>query len=111
MILIAYLQVVKNIIKAKAITFGIKNSNKKLKTQLKVVKASFTCSNITKYSGLNNVPKYMNRQNIVKSIRSAFPTRWHNATRYQELMAITQSLIGGISWIAAFSGDGLEGIV
>jgi len=33
----------------------MKNTNKKLKNQSKVVKASFTGSNITKYSGLLSV--------------------------------------------------------
>lgn len=44
----------------------MKNTKKKLNNQSKVVKASFTGSNITKYSGLNTVAKYMNRQNIVE---------------------------------------------
>jgi len=39
-----------------------------MNNQSKVVKSSFTGSNITKYSGLNTVAKYMNRQDIVKSI-------------------------------------------
>lgn len=91
----------------------MKNTNKKLKNQSKVVKASFTGSNITQYSGLNTVAKYMNRQNIVKAISSAFPTRWHNATKFgvnQVLMAITLASISGVNRIcrvAAFSGDGL----
>ena len=55
----------------------------------------------------------MNRQNIVKSISSSFPTIWHNVTRFginQILMAIILSSLSGISRIcriAAFSGDGL----
>jgi len=91
----------------------MKNTKKKLNNQSKVVKAYFTGSNITKYSGLNTVAKYMNRQNIVKSISTLFPTRWHNATKFgvnQVLMAITLSSISGINRIcriAAFSGDGL----
>ena len=51
--------------KQKNITFRMKNTKKKLNSQSKIVKASFTGSNITKYSGLNTVAKYMNRQNIV----------------------------------------------
>jgi hypothetical protein len=91
----------------------MKNTKKKLNNQSKVVKASFTGSNITKYSGLNTVAKYMNRHNIVKSISVSFPTRWHNATKFgvnQILMAITLASISGINRIcriAAFSGDGL----
>ena len=91
----------------------MKNSNKKLNSKSKVVKASFTGSNITKYSGLNNVAKYMNRLNIVKSIYVSFPTRWHNATKFgvnQILLAGTLASVSGIyriCRIAVFSGDGL----
>jgi len=91
----------------------MKNTKKKLKGQSGVVKCSFTGSNITKYSGLNTVAKYMNKQGIIKSISTSFPTGWHNATKFgvnQVLMAITLASISGISRIckiAAFSGDGL----
>jgi len=70
--LIVYLQVVTNKDKDKKqfASWRMKNTNKKLKNQSKVVKASFAGSNITKYSGLNTVAKYMNRQDIVKSISS-----------------------------------------
>lgn len=91
----------------------MKNTKNKLNGKSKVVKASFSGNNITKYSGLNTVAKYMNRQNIVKSISTSFPTDWHNATKFginQILMAITLASISGISRIckiAAFSGDGL----
>ncbi|MFC2087266.1 IS1380 family transposase [Bacteroidota bacterium] len=91
----------------------MKNTKKKLNGQSKIVKASFTGSNITKYAGLNTVAKYMNRQNIVRILSSSFPTVWHNATKFgvnQILMAITLASISGISRIcriAAFSGDGL----
>jgi hypothetical protein len=91
----------------------MKNTKKKLKNQSKVVKSSFTGSNITKYSGLNTVAKYMNRQHIVKSISTSFPTVWHNATKFgvnQVLLAITLASISGINRIyriAVFSGDGL----
>jgi len=91
----------------------MKNTKKKLLNQSRVVKATFTGSNITKYSGLNTVAKYMNRQNIVKSISVSFPTRLHNATKFgvnQILIAITLASISGINRIcriASFSGDGL----
>ena len=91
----------------------MKNTKNKLNSQSKIVKASFSGSNITKYSGLNTVAKYMNRQNIVKVLGKTFPTVWHNATKFgvnQILMAITLSSISGISRIcriATFSGDGL----
>lgn len=91
----------------------MKNTKKKLKNQSRVVTASFTGGNITKYSGLNTVVKFMNRNGFVKSFNKYFPTIWHNATKFgvnQILMAITLASISGvnrISKIAAFTGDGL----
>jgi len=91
----------------------MKNTKKKLHNQSKVVKASFSGNNITKYSGLNTVAKYMNKQKIVKSFHQSFPTIWYNATKFgvnQILMAVTLASISGISRIckiATFSGDGL----
>ena len=91
----------------------MKNTKKKLNSQTIVVKSSFTGSNITRYAGLNTVAKYMNRQNIVQTISSSFPTVWYNATKFginQIMMVITLASISGISRlcrIAAFSGDGL----
>ena len=91
----------------------MKITKKTLKNQSKVVKSSFTGSNITKYSSLKTVAKYMNRQHIVKSISTSLPTEWHNATKFgvnQVLMAITLASISGINRIyriAVFSGDGL----
>jgi len=55
----------------------------------------------------------MNKQGIIKSISTSFPTGWHNATKFgvnQVLMAITLASISSIiriCKIAAFSGDGL----
>ena len=91
----------------------MKNTKKKLNGQSKVVKASFTGNNITRYSGLNTVAKYMNKQGIIKSISSLFPTEWHSATKFgvnQILLTVTLASvcgIGRICKIAAFSGDGL----
>jgi hypothetical protein len=91
----------------------MKNTKKKLNNQSRVFKASFTGSKITKYSGLNTVAKYMNRQNIVKSISTLFTTQRYNATKFgvnQVMMAITLASISGVSLIfriAASSGDGL----
>ena len=86
---------------------------KEVKNQSKVVKSSFIGSNITKYSGLNTVAKYLSHNNIVSSISPSFPTEWHNTTKYgvnQLLMAITLASISGISRICritVFDGDGL----
>ena len=85
----------------------------KLKGQSRVVKYSFTGNNITKYSGLNTVAKYMNKQGIVKSISTLFPTEWHSATKFgvnQILISIAMSSFCGINRIckiASFTGDGL----
>ena len=91
----------------------MKNTKKKLKGQSGVVKYSFTGNNITKYSGLNSVAKYMNKQGIVKSISTLFPTEWHSATKFgvnQILISIAMSSFCGINRIckiASFTGDGL----
>ena len=91
----------------------MKNTKKKLKGQSRVVKYSFTGNNITKYSGLNTVAKYMNKQGIVKSISTLFPTEWHSATKFgvnQVLISIAMSSFCGINRIckiASFTGDGL----
>lgn len=53
----------------------MKNTKKKLNSHSRIVKATFTGSNITKYSGLNPLAKYMNQQDILKSIGSLFSTR------------------------------------
>jgi len=76
----------------------MKNTKKKLFNQSIIVKTSFTGSNITRYSGLNTVAKYIhpvklvsdlaklfngvNRQNIVKIFGKSFPTMWYNATKF-----------------------------
>jgi len=106
-------KVLKQKTQTKNITFRMKNTKKKLISQSKIVKASFTGSNITKYAGLNTVAKYMNQQNIVRTLSLSFPTVWHNATKFgvnQILTAVTMACINGISRIckiASFSGDGL----
>ena len=91
----------------------MKNTNKKLKNQSKVVKASFTGSNITKYSGLNTVAKYMNKQGIIKSVSTLFPTEWRSATKFgvnQILISIIMASFCGINRIcriSSFTDDGL----
>ena len=91
----------------------MKNTKKKLKGQSKVVRASFTGSNITKYSGLNTVAKYMNKQGIIKSVSTLFPTKWRSATKFgvnQILLSVALSSFCGINRIckiASFTGDGL----
>jgi len=91
----------------------MKITKKKLNGQSKVVKASFTGNNITRYSGLNTVAKYMNKQDIIKSVSTLFPTRWHSATKFginQILLSVVMSSFCGINRIcriSSFTGDGL----
>jgi len=79
------------------------------------VKYSFTGNNITKYSGPNTAAKYMNKQGIVKSNSTLFPTEWHSATKFgvnQILISIAMSSFCGINHIckiASFKRDGLVG--
>jgi len=95
----------------------MKNTKKKLKGQSRVVKATFTGNNITKYSGLNTVAKYMNKQGIIKSISTLFPTEWHSATKFgvnQVLISIAMASFCGINRIckiASFTGDGLTKVL
>ena len=101
----------------KNITLLIKNIKKKLKGQSKVVIVSFSGSNITKYSGLNTVAKYMNKQGIIKSVSTFFPTEWHSATKFgvnQVLISIVLASfcrINRICKIALFTGDGLARVL
>ncbi len=95
------------------ITFQMKNTKKKLNKKTKVLGTSFTGGNLTRYSGLNVVGKYLNQQGIIESLSSAFPTIWHNATKFginQILTSIILASMSGISRInkiARFTQDGL----
>jgi hypothetical protein len=106
-----------NKVSAKNITFRMKNTKKKLNGQSKVVKASFTGNNITRYSGLNTVAKYMNKQGIIKSVSTLFPTQWHSATKFginQILISIIMASFCGINRInkiSSFTGDGLTRVL
>jgi len=97
--------------------FSDKNTNNKLSGKSKVIKASFSGSNITKYSGLNTAAKYMNKQGIIKSVSTLFPTQWHSATKYgfnQIMIAIVMASFCGINRIckiSSFTGDGLVRIL
>ncbi len=91
----------------------MKNTDNILKGQTKVVKHTFSGSNITRFSGLNTISGYMNKQGIIRLISSHFPTRRHNATKFganQILLAIVFASLSGINRIchmANFTGDGL----
>src|SRR5680860_805890 len=91
----------------------MKNTKKKLNGKARIVKHSFKGGKITKYAGLNPIMKFMNRQGLVGTSSRAFPTQWHNATKFgadQVLMAIVMASLSGVARmnrIANFSGDGL----
>ncbi len=95
----------------------MKKTKKKLKGRSRVVKHSFTVGNITKYSGLNTVAKYMNKQGIIKSVSILFPTRWYSATKFgvnQVLISIIMASFCGINRInkiSSFTGDGLTRVL
>jgi hypothetical protein len=91
----------------------MKITKKTLKNKAGVVKHSFSGRNLTLYSGLNTVAKYLNKQGIITSINKCFPTRMHNATKFginQILLSVILASISGInriSKIAMFTNDGL----
>lgn len=91
----------------------MKNTKKRLNGRAGVVKSSFSGSNLTRYSGLNVVAKYMNRQGIIKTISKGFQTQRHNATKFdinQIMLSVVMASMSGInrmSKIAMFTEDGL----
>ena len=72
----------------------MKNTKKKLNSQSKIVKASFSGSNITKYSGLNTVAKYIHPVKLVSDLAKLFygvkPLNQSVATRKVQRRDITQ---------------------
>lgn len=91
----------------------MKNTKKKQTNKAKVVKHSFTGGNITKFSGINIIAKFMNRQKIMQGLSKLFPTVFYNATKFstvQTLMSIIFASLAGInriSRIANFTQDPL----
>ncbi len=91
----------------------MKDTKNKRISKTKVVKHSFTRGNITKYSGLNVVVKFLNRQGIINDLNKLLPTVFYNATKFsnfQILISIVLASLSGvnrISRIANFTEDGL----
>ena len=91
----------------------MKITKKRLNGKAGIVKSSFTGSNLTRYSGLNVVAKYMDRQGMIKTISKAFPTQSYNATKFginQIMLSVVLASISGInriSKISTFTNDGL----
>ena len=95
----------------------MKITKKILNGKAGIVKSSFTGSNLTRYSGLNVVAKYMNRQGMIKTISKAFPTQRYNATKFgvnQIMLSVVLASMSGInrmSKISTFTNDGLVGSI
>ena len=91
----------------------MKNTTKFINSKIKHVKHSFTGGNITKFSGINIIAKFMNRQKILQNLSRLFPTVFYNSTKFstvQILMSIIFSSLAGInrmSRIANFTQDPL----
>lgn len=91
----------------------MKNTNKKQISKIRIVKHSFTGGNITKFSGINIIAKFMNRQKIPHDIGKLFPTTFYNSTKFstkQILFSIIFASLAGInriSRIANFTHDPL----
>lgn len=91
----------------------MKNTNKKRNSKIKVIKNSFTGGNITKYSGINLISKFIQRQKIMVALNNLFPTTWYNATKFstiQILMSIIFASLAGVNRIkriANFTQDPL----
>lgn len=91
----------------------MKNTTNKSKFQTKVVKSSFTGTNITKFSGLSPIMKFFGKLKIGKQINTTFATKMYNATKFtnvQIFLTVILASLGGIkriSRISNFSGDGL----
>ena len=91
----------------------MKNTNKNQKGKIKVINHSFTGGNITKYSGINVVSKYLQKHKIGKRLNKLFPTDWYNSTKfgtYQMLLSIIFASLAGINRIkriANFTQDPL----
>ena len=95
----------------------MKITKKRLNGKAGIVKSSFTGSNLTRYSGLNVVAKYMNRQGIIKTISKAFPALRYNASKFgvnQVILSVVLASMSGInrmSKISTFTNDGLVGSI
>lgn len=91
----------------------MKNTTKFISSKIKHIKHSFTGGNITMYSGINVVAKFLKRDKTIKTISKLFPTKKENATKFtkfQVIMAITFASLSGINRIkkiANFTQDPL----
>ena len=91
----------------------MKNTKKRYNSKIRVIRHTFTGGNITKYSGINIIAKFMNRQKISQNLGNLFPTVFYNSTKFsavQILMSVIFSSLAGInriSRIANFTQDPL----
>jgi len=91
----------------------MKNTTKFISSKIKSIKHSFTGGNITMYSGINVVAKFLKKDKTIKTISKLFPTKKENATKFtkfQVIMAITFASMSGVNRIkkiANFTQDPL----
>ena len=91
----------------------MKNTKKFINSKIKFIKHSFTGGNITTYSGINVVAKFLKRNKTTKHISKLFPTTKENATKFtkfQVIMGITFASLAGVNRIkkiANFTQDPL----
>lgn len=62
-----------------------------------IVKHSFTGNNITKYTVLSPMLRFLNGQRLVGMISKSFPTRWHNITKFGSDRVLMSMIMGSLS--------------
>lgn len=91
----------------------MKNTKKLINSKIKSIKHSFSGGNITMYSGINIVAKYLKRNKTTTRIHKLFPTKKENATKFtkfQVIMGIIFASLAGVNRIkkiANFTQDPL----
>jgi hypothetical protein len=90
-----------------------KNTKKRVKFQSQNIKCSFTGHNLTKYSGLSPIMRFIKKHNIAKSLDEIFPTIQHNATKFSNVQIFLSIILASLSGvnrmvrIAHFTRDSL----
>ena len=90
-----------------------KNSKINSKFKSKNVNSTFTGTQLTRFSGLSPIMKYLNKMKLGQQINEIFPTKIHNSTKFTDVqifMTIILASFVGISRlikIATFTYDSL----
>ena len=77
----------------------MKNTTKKTNDKIKIINSSFTGGNITKYSGINKVSKFLDRKNIITGLKQLFPTKRYNATKFSKVQVLLSVVLASLSGI------------